>query len=440
MAKRTVRKRQGQVWAVAKTLALAIAAMAIFASSAQAALVVTKSGGVITATGGTEVNTVTITHSGSDYAFQDTAVNPTGGAGCNAAVGDTVTCSDSGVTSIVLELGSGNTVDSGNASTITIPVTMNGNDGVDTLTGGTAGDTLNGGNKSDVLSGNGGNDTIDTGNDNDTSVDGGTGDDTLIGGGGADSLNGGDGNDRLDGGDKDDVLDGGNGIDRALYTGGAAINVDIDNVADDSDGEGDTDNIMDTVESITGSPGNDTMTGSCFGNTFAGMNGNDTLNGDPATCASGFGGDFFGSAARTATDGNDTYNGSLAVGATRASDGVDRVTYTANTAAQNLTVTLDDTANDGDGVAGTDNVRTDIEYVYGGAGADSINATSALQGVSLWGGANADTLTGSAFDDFIDGQAGIDNINCAGGSNDMYKVDAADTPPPNTQGCETAVP
>ena len=98
----------------------------------------------------------------------------------------------------------------------------------------------------------------------------------------------------------------------------ATSNITIGDGANDADGIGGTDNVLDTVESITGGNGNDTITGSCFANTLAGQGGNDTLNGDPAGCAVG-GGDFMGGGL-----GDDAMNGL---------DGTDSVTYTANTAA-----------------------------------------------------------------------------------------------------------
>jgi Ca2+-binding RTX toxin-like protein len=147
-----------------------------------------------------------------------------------------------------------------------IPVTVNGSPGNDTMRGGTAGDTLYGGTGDDTyiinsvndvaienpgegidellvsvtytmpnevengtivgvaatsLSGNGGNNHL-IGNDSVNTLDGGGGNDwiegrgandTLIGGSGADQLEGEGGDDLLQGGDDNDVLDGGDGTD-----------------------------------------------------------------------------------------------------------------------------------------------------------------------------------------------------------------------------------
>ncbi len=267
------------------TVALALAALAAVPAVASAGSV-TKSGSTITFLGDSTTNTLTVTESAGNFVFTDTSVNPTNGGGCNAPSGDTLTCSNAGVTSIVLDLGTGNTADTGNASGVTlVPVTFPGRDGVDTLTGGSQGDTIDGERKNDILSGGPGADTINGGDNNDT-LNGGDGTDTLSGGEGNDTLNGGNdndtligdlddddlngdaGNDRLDGGpngNDDDDLDGGSGIDRVVFgiiTGhtytctAQAINITMDNVANDdscADTGSDDSNVRDTVESVTGS-------------------------------------------------------------------------------------------------------------------------------------------------------------------------------------------
>jgi Ca2+-binding RTX toxin-like protein len=76
------------------------------------------------------------------------------------------------------------------ASTVTIPVTMRGGSGDDTLSGGSGADKLIGGAGNDRLFGHAGNDLIF----------GGSGDDTITGGSGNDMLRGGPGKDRIGGG------------------------------------------------------------------------------------------------------------------------------------------------------------------------------------------------------------------------------------------------
>jgi Ca2+-binding RTX toxin-like protein len=377
------------------SLLAAIVALPAFASTASAATVA-KSGAAITyhASAG-ETNSTVVTRSGNSFVFTETPGPLTAGTGCAQTSASVVTCTQSSPDpSLVANLLDQNDTFSASGIDHLTSVTFNGGDGNDNLTapnvsttlnGDNNNDTLNGGTQPDTLNGGGGDDTVN-GNGQDDTLNGDNGNDTLDGGGGGDALNGGTdaGMDRMTGGDKDDVLDGGPGIDRALYTTGTT-NITIDNTANDSDGEGDTDNVMDTVESITGSSGNDTITGSCFSNTLAGQNGNDTLNGDPNGCAS-WGGDFMGGGA-----GNDTMRGALTP---TASDGVDRVTYTSNTSGQTTSITLDGVQNDTDGQAGNDNVVADIEYLYGGPEVDTFNGTSALQGVSFWTGAGNDNLIG----------------------------------------------
>ena len=179
--------------------------------------------------------------------------------------------------------------------------------------------------------------------------------------------------------------------------------------------------VMDSVESITGGNGNDTLTGSCFANTLAGQGGNDTINGDPAGCAVG-GGDFMGGGL-----GNDAMNGL---------DGNDSVTYTANTVAAGDQRHARRRRQRHDGTGGTDNIADDVENVYGGAGNDTIDASAAIQGVALWGRAGDDILIGSPdFNDYLRGELGADNLNCGDGGNDMFDQDDADTVDPS---CETA--
>jgi Ca2+-binding RTX toxin-like protein len=399
--------------APAVVLLSALAVLTTFAGTASGATV-SKSGTTITYQANVgETNQTVLTRSGNNYVFTETG-SLTAGTNCTQTSTSVVTCTQANPTIVANLLDRDDTF---SASGVTQPssVTLNGGDGADTITAPNVGTTLNG----------------DNGND------------TLNGGNGADTLNGGNGDagmDRMTGNAGDDTFDGGPGIDRAIYTTGN-LEITIDNVANDKDGVGSqSDNVMDTVESITGASGNDKLVGSCFANTLAGQDGNDDLIGDPTTCAT-YGGDFMGGG-----DGNDQMKGSLTP---TAYDGVDRVTYTSNTVGQDTNITLDGKNNDGDGLGNTkDNVDVDIEYVYGGPEADTFNACgapfvgncfngAALQGVSFWSGGGADTLIGSDFDDYFDGQAGADSQDCKGGANDTYKVDGADPAPVN---CETPVP
>ena len=323
-----------------------------------AATVNAGGGAVSYQAGAGESNALTVSGGGAQpLAFvEGGSAAPVAGAGCSQVTASRVECPAAGVSSITVGLGDG--ADTLNASAASgVSVSVNGGNGPDQITG-TAGDD---------------------------SLSGGSGDAAT---------------DRLTGGPGNDTLDGGPGIDRALYvssTGGT--DVTIGDGPNDSDGLGGTDNLLDSIESITGGPGADVLTGSCLPNTLAGQGGNDTIVGSPAGCAVPSG-DFMGGGT-----GDDSFVGGA---------GTDAVTYTSNAAGQPIDVSLDGAPGDDDGQGGSDNVAANIESVYGGAGDDTIDASAASQGVSLWGRAGNDTLLGSAFNDFLRGEAGADELNCGG--------------------------
>jgi Ca2+-binding RTX toxin-like protein len=145
------------------------------------------------------------------------------------------------------------------AGDITIPTTILGQDGHDSITAG--------GHK-DWIEGNAGHDTI-------------------LGNGGRDMILGGDGDDVLSGGTKDDTLDGGEGKDFLVGSAGLrdqltyesrsnGVNVSLDGAANDGEA-GEDDNIAETLEWFRGGSGNDFMRGSGKANLLAGNDGDDTL-------------------------------------------------------------------------------------------------------------------------------------------------------------------
>jgi Ca2+-binding RTX toxin-like protein len=215
---------------------------------------------------------------------------------------------------------------------------MHGGTEDDTLLGLDGNDTLNGDAGADRLFGHNGNDTLDGGADNDTLFGGQDinisdfgGNDTLNGGSGVDTVSysghdgnvfadndgaigddgvhvnsdvifdeadtigtdvenitGGNGNDVLtgnffanvlDGGPGNDRLRGGGGIDTASYVGrAAAVGATLDNLSNDGQ-VGETDNIEDDVENITGGNGNDILVGDNGNNRLDGGPGSNSLNG-----------------------------------------------------------------------------------------------------------------------------------------------------------------
>ena len=140
-------------------------------------------------------------------------------------------------------------------------------------------DTLTGDGHNNFFYGREGNDTLAGGAGMDTLI-GGYGDDWLYGGPGADTLAGDSGADVLDGGANDAHAN----KDSADYSASPA-GVTIDLSSKDSDGystgsgghaQGDK---LKNIESITGSPYNDTLTGDDTRNHLTGSGGNDTLSG-----------------------------------------------------------------------------------------------------------------------------------------------------------------
>lgn len=82
-----------------------------------------------------------------------------------------------------------------------------------------------------------------------------------------------------------------------------------------------------------------------------------------------------------------------------------------------VTVGLGNFADDGE-VNENDNVRTDIEMVYGGAGNDSLSTTSG-KAVRFFGFDGNDTLIGSLGNDLLEGGRGDDSM-LGNGGNDYF--------------------
>jgi len=126
-------------------------------------------------------------------------------------------------------------------------------------------DTISGNQAANLLLGRGGDDTIRGFAAGDT-LEGGNGNDTLRGDGGTDVLNGGKGNDSLIGND---------GGDRAVFDAKGAVKVDL--AAGTATGQGS--DTLSSIEHVTGSARNDTISGSGAGNALDGGRGNDNLSG-----------------------------------------------------------------------------------------------------------------------------------------------------------------
>jgi Ca2+-binding RTX toxin-like protein len=224
-------------------------------------------------------------------------------------------------------------------------------------------------------------------------IKGGSGADFLMGGlAGKVTLNGGLGNDTFCQGDDTyfsgtDILVGGGGVDvvdYSLRTHSLTVVMDNKTASGDPTGNtahGEADIIGLDVQNIKLGSGGGTYTGNTMDNTFFsntagtstinGLTGNDTLN-----------------------QGDDTHNAARET--FHGGTGVDAVDYTQRTAA--LTVTMDNHTASGDGTEG-DVIDIDVENLYGGGGAD--------------------TLTGNALDNDIEGNNGGDTIAGLGGNDTL---------------------
>jgi hypothetical protein len=105
----------------------------------------------------------------------------------------------------------------------------------------------------------------------------------------------------------------------------------------------------------------------------------------------------------------------------------DTVLYGARAAGEPVEVSLDGVANDGGAVDGgaRDNVRSNVENVVGGAGADTLTGSAVRN--ALTGGRGADGLNGLGGDDTIraNGDGSTDTISCGTGRDQAF-ADPAD--------------
>ena len=342
------------------------------------------------------------------------------------AAGD-VTCSPPGGTLSPLDifLGAGN--DTTSFTGVIVSVTQSGQDGDDSLgvtgagtiaSGGIGNDTLRAGSGENYsqLSGDAGNDTLvgSTAAGHRASMRGGTGADDFVAGAGSDSV---------------------------VYVGAVAVTVTADDVANDGiAGEGD--NVRAGIEDIVGSSAPDTIIAGPVDNTLEGGDGNDVVSGG------GGDDDVFGGSGDDTLDGqggDDTFEGGAGADDVRGGEGVDAV-FAADFGPGpaftplDISVTLDDVANDGSSGEG-DNVRSDIEDIHTQGGNDTIIGNAGLQIISgqdgndtIDGGAGNDVLSGRDGDDTMRSRDGFaDRVDCGAGT-DNATVDTLDVVSAN---CET---
>jgi Ca2+-binding RTX toxin-like protein len=263
--------------------------------------------------------------------------------------------------------------------------------------------------------GNGGSDSITLSKSVPATLVGGAGNDTLTGNSGADilrgedgndSLNGGGGNDTLYGGVGGDFLGGGSGTDQVNYADRTNdLTIGLGTAADDGEA-GEADNVRTDIEYVWSGSGNDTLNASngAAGVTLLGADGNDSLLGS-AFNDSLYGGS--GNDTMAGQGGADYMEGGLGTG--------DVVDYTAKTAG--VTVGLGTLADDGTSGEG-DNVRNDIEVIWGSAFNDTLSSASVSYATTIIGGNGADSITGGTGADSLDGGASVSTDTLRGGSGD----------------------
>jgi Ca2+-binding RTX toxin-like protein len=265
----------------------------------------------------------------------------------------------------------------------------------------------------DLIDAGGGGDTVD-GREGDDLILGGVGDDLLIGGEGRDVIHGGDGHDRIFGGDGDDVLFGDAGDD--LLFGEAGRDSLLGGEGNDvlSGGDGD-DRLFGEAghDVLSGDAGNDVLDGGAGHDTLAGGAGDDVVTGSegddvyvaglqPVLHRRGLaeagtaGASDAGTSDAGVSDGDDVVHGG---------DGED--TYDASAATMAVEIDLAAGTAEGDEI-GYDTL-TSIEYAVGGAGDDTLTASSAVN--ILYGGAGHDTFVFGSVASISNYGAGFDQIS-----------------------------
>jgi Ca2+-binding RTX toxin-like protein len=146
-------------------------------------------------------------------------------------------------------------------------------------------------------------------------------------------------------------------------------------------------------DAITGGGGNDNLNGGDGVDRLTGGGGNDWLKG-------GNGNDNL-----VGNDGNDRLDGGGNSDVMSGGSGVDTGDYSSRSAA--VFVLLDNINNDGQS-GELDNLRADVENVWGGNGADRLTGSSIAN--NLRGGGGNDTLSGGAGNDTLNGGGGADSL------------------------------
>lgn len=341
--------------------------------------------------------------------------------------------------------------------------------GVDGIIGSAYNDTLTGADSENFSSpdiyttyidGGAGDDIIDGRGGSDTLI-GGSGADTIYGGSGNDSITGGTGNDSIDGGAGNDTLLGGDGTDTFVIAEGA----ETDTITG-GESAGDADIITFTTTSnltvtFTGAEAGTYSSSSGVTGTFTEIeqlslgSGNDTVNaaasGSGVFITAGAGADSItGSASAdtiTGGTGSDTITGGAGNDSLSGGDDADRFVVGDGAGIDTITggeggtdsdwlvfggsvgVSVTYTGNESGNytsASGTSGQFTEIEYLDGGSGNDTINAAASNSAVRIDGGAGNDLITGGVVADTLIGGSGNDTIRGGGGNDTLTLGDGAD--------------
>ncbi|MBG9389182.1 calcium-binding protein [Caenimonas aquaedulcis] len=264
---------------------------------------------------------------------------------------------------------------------------------------------------------------VQAGTSSDQLLNGGAGNDNLVGGAGNDTLNGQAGNDTLDGAGGNDIINGGLGNDVVIggpgsqdwsnygdATAGVGVNLTLPAIVTTGGGGADT---LTGIENVGGSNFNDTLTGDGNDNALRGEGGNDSLvgNGGNDYLTGGAGNDNLQGGAGFDTADYFFVNGmtagvvvNLTTGLATGGGGNDILSGIENVNGSNFadTITGDANGNFIEGRDGNDNILGNAgnDNVFGGAGNDTIDA-----------GTNDDWVNGGDGNDNLQGGAGFDNVD-----------------------------
>jgi Ca2+-binding RTX toxin-like protein len=166
---------------------------------------------------------------------------------------------------------------------------------------------------------------------------------------------------------------------------------------------------------VDGGTGDDVISGGTGNDTLGGGDGNDRLGGSDGSdwLKGGNGNDVLSGNA-----GNDRLDGGAGGDVLMGGAGSDTADYSGRSAG--VIVLLDNINNDGQS-GELDNVRSDVENVWGGSGADRITGSSGAN--SFKGNGGNDTLFGGDGNDTLDGGAGADQLVGQAGNDRFYARD-----------------